>query len=161
MAAARALGWAVAGLGFPGRFLVRLEADGRRRILDPFGGGEVLQARDLRDMLKAVAGDHVELAPEYTRPMTNRRILLRLQGNIKDRLLRGERLADAAEVLERMALFAPAQAGLRREAGLLYARLERIEDAVRALEDYMALSGADHARYNASVLLQELKRRLN
>ncbi|MFQ5765250.1 MAG: transglutaminase family protein, partial [Rhodospirillales bacterium] len=80
---ARALRWPIAGLDFPGRFLVRIEADGARRILDPFDGGRVLEPRDLRDMFKAVAGAHVELTPDHYRVMGNRDILLRLQQNIK------------------------------------------------------------------------------
>ena len=37
--AARLLGWKMEGLHFPGHFLIRLEVDGLRRILDPFAGG--------------------------------------------------------------------------------------------------------------------------
>lgn len=158
---ARALGWAMSGLDFPGRFMVRLEKGGERRILDPFAGGREMQARDLRDMFKAVAGSHVELAPQHYRPMSNRKILLRLQGNIKSRLLRARRLEDALEVLEAMVLFAPAEAELWREVGLLHARLDNVAEAVAALETYLKLCGAEARRYNTSLLLQELRRRLN
>ena len=159
--AARALGWPMAGLDFPGRFLVRIAAGGQRRILDPFGGGRVLTARDMRDMFKAVAGNHVELTPGHYREMTNRDMLLRLQGNIKTRLLRGERLYEALEIIESMVLFAPEATELWREAGLLHARLDHVKDAVAALEEYMRQSGGDRARYNTSMLLQELRTRLN
>jgi regulator of sirC expression with transglutaminase-like and TPR domain len=158
---ARALGWPMQGLDFPGRFLVRIEADGKRRILDPFGGGRVLGAPDMREMFKAVAGNHVELTPNHYREMGNRDMLLRLQGNIKARLLRGERLYDAVETIEAMLLFAPASTELWREAGLLHARLDHVKDAVAALEEYMRQSGGDNARYNTSILLQELRTRLN
>ena len=159
--AARALGWPMEGLDFPGRFLVRIDADGKRRILDPFGGGRVLAAPDMREMFKAVAGTHVELTPSHYREMGNRDMLLRLQGNIKARLLRGERLYDALETIEAMLLFAPAATELWREAGLLHARLDHVKDAVAALEEYMRQCGGDNARYNTSMLLQELRTRLN
>ncbi len=43
---ARTLGWAIAGLDFPGRFLLRLEAEGTRKIIDPFAGGAEIKAPD-------------------------------------------------------------------------------------------------------------------
>jgi regulator of sirC expression with transglutaminase-like and TPR domain len=161
MQTARTLGWDICGLDFPGRFLVRLEAGGERRILDPFAGGTVVEPRDMRDMFKAIAGNHVELRPEHYRDMGNRDILLRLQGNIKIRLLREERFDDALETLEVMLLFASDKPELWRETGLLHARLDHIKDAVRALEEYLRRCGANEARYNTSMLLQELRAQLN
>ena len=161
MQTARTLGWDICGLDFPGRFLVRLEAGGERRILDPFAGGAVVEPRDMRDMFKAIAGNHVELRAEHYRDMGNRDILLRLQENIKIRLLREERFDDALETLEVMLLFAPDKLELWRETGLLHARLDHIKDAIRALEEYLRRCGTDETRYNTSMLLQELRARLN
>ena len=161
MQTARTLGWDICGLDFPGRFLVRLEAGGERRILDPFAGGTVVEPRDMRDMFKAIAGNHVELRPEHYRDMGNRDILLRLQGNIKIRFFREERFDDALETLEVMLLFAPDKLELWRETGLLHARLDHIKDAIRALEEYLRRCGTDETRYNTSMLLQELRARLN
>lgn len=158
---ARKLGWAISGLDFPGRFLVRLEAGGARKILDPFAGGAVVEVPDMRGMFKAVAGNHVELTPGHYREIGNRGILLRLQGNIKSRLLRAQRWDDALEVIETMVLFAPGEVELWREAGLLHNRLDHVAEAVRALEEYLRRTGGGDARYNASVLLQELRARLN
>ncbi len=138
-----------------------MEADAERHILDPFAGGAVIEPRDMRDMFKAIAGNHIELRPEHYRDMNNRDILLRLQGNIKTRLLREERFDDVLETLETMLLFAPDKPELWRETGLFHARLDHIKDAVRALEEYLRRCGADEARYNTSMLLQELRARLN
>ncbi len=158
---ARWLGWPISGLDFPGRFLVRMEFEGERKILDPFGGGRVLEAQDMREMFKAVTGAHAELTPKHYRDVGNRDILLRLQGNIKTWLLHGERPEDAIDVLETMLLFAPHQAELWREKGMLHARLDDIKDAVQALEEYLRRSGGAGPLYNTSVLLQELRARLN
>jgi regulator of sirC expression with transglutaminase-like and TPR domain len=158
---ARTLGWAIAGLDFPGRFLVRLEADGARRILDPFAGGVEIEPRDMRDMFKNVAGNHVELTPDHYRELGTRDILLRLQENIRARLLRADRLEDALEILQAMLLFAPDEADLWRQAGLLHAHMDNVEDAVVALAECLRRSGGARSRYNTSVLLQELRTRLN
>ena len=158
---ARTLGWAIAGLDFPGRFLVRLEADGARRIIDPFAGGVEIEPRDMRDMFKNVAGNHVELTPDHYRELGTRDILLRLQENIRARLLRADRLEDALEILQAMLLFAPDEADLWRQAGLLHAHMDNVEDAVVALAECLRRSGGARSRYNTSVLLQELRTRLN
>ncbi len=158
---ARTLGWPIAGIDFPARFLVRLEDDGERVILDPFDGGRVLSAKDMRDLFKAVAGNHAELTPAHYRALGNRDVLVRLQNNIKVRLLRAEQLEEAVETVETMLLFAPKRAALWREAGLLHARLDNVPAAVAALEEYLRHSSGDPARYRTSVFLQELRGRLS
>ena len=157
---ARALGWPAAGIDFPSRFLVRLEHGAEGLILDPAAGGRSLAAPDLRDLLKGAAGNDAELTPDHYRPASNRDMLLRLHGDYEVRLLRRERLEDALEAVEAMLLFAPDVARLWREAGLLNARLERVEAAVASLEEYMSCTPADGARYRTSVLLRELRGRL-
>lgn len=158
---ARSLDWPAAGIDFPTRFLVRLEHGASGLILDPAAGGRSLDAQDLRDLLKAATGNEAELTPDHYRPASNRDALLRLHGDYKVRLLRRERLEDALEAVETMLLFAPGAARLWREAGLLNARLERVEAAVASLEEYMRCTPADGPRYRASVLLQELRGRLS
>ncbi len=158
---ARALGWPICGIDFPARFLVRLEDDGNRVILDPFDGGRLLSAKDMRDLYKAVAGNHAELTPAHYRALEIRDVLVRLQNNIKVRLLRAENLEEAVETVETMLLFAPGRAALWREAGLLHARLDNVPAAVAALEEYLRHSTGDPARYRTSVLLQELRGRLS
>ena len=155
------LGWRVSGIDFPGRFLVRLDYNGRRAIIDPFASSRVLTAHDMRDMLKALSGNHAELTPEHYREMSARAVLLRLQENIKTRLLREVRLEDALGVVETMLLFAPDASYLWRECGLLQARLNRPQEAVASLEEHLRRSSGAGARYNASILLQRLRARLN
>lgn len=159
--AARAQGWAIDGLAFPGHFLVRLELGGERAILDPFHRGRICAPAELRDLLKALAGVEAELRPSHTAPVDNRDILLRLQNNIKIRLLRDERPEAALEVVEAMLLFAPGNAPLWRESGLLNAHLGKLRAAVDRLETFVDLSGDPQARQEAARALQEIKSRLN
>src|SRR5438874_13159959 len=85
--AARAQGWDSVGLAFPGHFLIRLADGPERVILDPFHGGRVCDAAGLRELLKAMAGQEVELSPEHYAPVADRDVLLRLQNNRKSPLL--------------------------------------------------------------------------
>jgi regulator of sirC expression with transglutaminase-like and TPR domain len=159
--AARAQGWDAVGLGFPGHFLIRL-SDGRGRlIVDPFHGGRILDAVALRELLKAIAGQEVELAPEHYAPVADREVLLRLQNNMKSRLIQMQRHEEAVRVIETMRMLAPDLAELSREAGLIHAQLGNMRAAVRAIEDFVARAPEGSARHEAAVVLQQLKAKLN
>lgn len=158
---ARALGWTMDGLDFPPRFLIRIEFSGERRILDPFCGGQILEPFDLRGLYKAVSGPHVEITPEHTQLMTNREIILRSQRNAKVLHLRSDHIEQALDVVDTLLLIAPKNPALWREAGILNARLDRVKEAVAALEEFLSHAGADASRYRTSILLQELRERLN
>ena len=157
---ANTLGWAIEGLDFPTRFPVRLEHQGVRAILDPAGGACIVGAADLRGLLKAQVGNHAELEPSRYRALGNRDVLLRLQNDIKNHLLRRELMDHALKRVETALLFAPDAVLLWREAGLLHAHLDNVKEAVTALEEYMRRNTGDAARYRTSVLLQELRSRL-
>ncbi|MEJ0072170.1 MAG: transglutaminase-like domain-containing protein [Pseudomonadota bacterium] len=159
--AARAQGWDMAGLSFPGHFLIRLEAPDGRTIVDPFNAGKMPDAGALRQLLQATAGEEAELAPEHYAPVPDRAILLRLQNNIKLRLIGTDRIAKAVQVLETMLLFAPDQPDLWREAGLLHAHLGNLGAASTAIERFLALDGEGTARHTMAALLQRLRSKLN
>ncbi|GAB4225541.1 MAG: SirB1 family protein [Kiloniellaceae bacterium] len=159
--AARAQGWEIYGLNFPGHFLLRLDLGGQRRIIDPFNGGEERDAAALRAMLKVMSGSGAELKPAHTAPMSNRDILLRLQNNIKLRLIQEERSADALEVIESMLMIAPDRAELWREAGVLHSHFENMRAAIMAFEHYLELGAPEPGRQEITTLLAQLRAQLN
>src|SRR5229473_3287840 len=159
--AARAQGWDSVGLGFPGHFLVRLTEGAERLILDPFHGGRVCDAAMLRELLKAMAGQEVELMPEHYAPVADRDVLLRLQNNLKSRLLQSGRHERALRTVETMLLLAPDLAELWQEAGLLHARLGNMRAGVNALEQFIIRAPEGTARHQAAAILQQLKSKLN
>ncbi len=159
--AARAQGWDSVGLAFPGHFLIRLQEGPERLILDPFHGGRVCDAASLRELLKAMAGQEIELAPEHYAPVADCDVLLRLQNNVKSRLLQAGRNERAVRVVETMLLLAPDRAELWQEAGLLHAQLGNIRAAIQALEAFIIRAPEGAARHQAAALLQQLKSKLN
>lgn len=159
--AARSQGWAITGLAFPGHFLLRLGEPGTTVIIDPFDGGRIHDAASLRALIKATAGTQAELESGYYAEVGDRDVLLRLENNIKLRLIRDGRLAEAALVLDRMVLFAPDQPALWRESGLVHARLGNLRHATTALETFIDLTPQPEERRQAAQLLQDLKGRLN
>ena len=159
--AARAQGWTMVGLNFPGHFLVRLESPSDRLILDPFSGGAVLTTAALRDRLKEAAGASAELKGDYCEAVGNRAVLLRLENNVKTRLIREHKLEAAQRVVMRMIAFAPEEAGLWREAGLIEAHLGNLKRAIGLIETYRKKSTSEAQRRHAAVLLQDLAQRLH
>ncbi len=159
--AARAQGWASVGLGFPGHFLIRLGDGPERVIVDPFHGGRVCDAASLRELLKAMAGQDVELSPEHYAPVADRDVLLRLQNNVKSRLLQAGRHEKALAVVDTMLLLAPDLAELWHEAGLLNAHLGNMRAAAHALEQFIVRAPEGGTRHQAAALLQQLKAKLN
>jgi regulator of sirC expression with transglutaminase-like and TPR domain len=159
--AARAQGWDIAGLAFPGHFLVRLSEGRERVIIDPFHGGQICGAAELRDLLKAATGRESGLLPEHYAAASDRDVLLRLQNNLKARLLQAQDAPRALAVLETMLMLAPDIAELWREAGMLHRNLGNMRAATAALEQYVVRAADGTARHQAAVLLQQLRTQLN
>lgn len=157
---ARRAGWAAEVLAFPACFLVRIEGRGRRVMIDPTLGGLPVEPQDLRAMLKASLGLAAELEPSHFVALDERAILVRLQNEEKLRRLRRGRIAEALALVESALLFAPAQIDLWREAGMMHLRLDHVDPAIAALEQYVARAGNCPQKRRTQMLLQDLRARL-
>lgn len=161
---ARRQGWEAEGLAFPAHFLIRIGVDGARHVVDPFHDGAVLDAADLRGLLRQVLGPEAELSPQHFDPVPDRDVLLRLENNVRLRLANREDWPTAAQSLDRMLAIAPDRPELLFEAGQLNARLDKRRAAIAAFERFLDIEGAagePAVRERVSSLLQELRRGLN
>jgi regulator of sirC expression with transglutaminase-like and TPR domain len=158
--AARAQGWEMSGLAFPGHFMLRIEGRGGSAILDPFHEGQVKDAAALRTLLKSVAGTERELAAADYAAVPDREVLLRLQNNMKVRLLEAGRREAALGVIESMLAMAPDRAELWREQGMVNASIGNLGAAIRSLEAAMERERDSSRRFATAALLQDLKTRL-
>jgi regulator of sirC expression with transglutaminase-like and TPR domain len=159
--AAREQGWEIAGLAFPGHFLVLLSAGPERLIIDPFHGGQICGAAELRELLKATVGHDSELSPEHYAVVSDRDVLLRLQNNLKARLLQAQNPERGLTVVETMLMLAPDLAELWGEAGMLHRHLGNLRAAAAALEQYVVRAPDGMARHQAAAILQQLRTQLN
>ncbi len=158
---ARAQGWTITGLAFPGHFLLRLGGDGERLVLDPFHEGAARATHELRDLLKALSGSDAELRPEHYSEVSDREILLRLQNNIKLRLIQQNDPAGAEAAVSRMLILAPEQTALWWETGMLNVQAGRLQAAIDAVERFIELEARQQQRQEAAVFLQKLRDQLN
>lgn len=159
--AARAQGWSASGLNFPGHFLIRVGNGSTAAVIDPFNGGVVLGESALLQLRRRVGGADAALSAEDCAPVGNRAILLRLQNNIKLRLLQARRNEAALAVLERMVLTAPQQPALWHECATLHQAQGNLRTAQGCLERVIALAGSDTARQAAAAELKAVRLRLN
>jgi len=157
---ARQLDWDMAGINFPGTFLLRTVHQGQPVIFDLLSG-QIANVPEMRLMLKAAQGQEAELTPAHYTPFSDHELLLNLCDQIKRTLLAHGKLEPVRHLLDAMLLVDPENPRLWRESGLISARLDHVAEAVNALEEYLKRSAMDDARYDASVLLQELKQKLN
>ena len=158
---ARAAGWGGHGVDSPGHLLVALEGAGGQAVVDVFAGGKLLDARDMRALLKSIEGPEAELRPGLLVPMSARGVLLRLQQNIKVRRLRAGALESALDCTEDMLRIAPDHSGLWREAALMHQRLGHLSAALGCFENFLALVPEGNAASRARAAMEELRTRLH
>lgn len=140
---ARSMGWKIEGLSFPAHFLVRLYGEdhkgGDQVILDPFHGGEVLNARDLREMLQKMSGPAANLKHNHYAAVSDRAILVRLLNNIKTRCLKVSDINHAINILFRLTLIDPEKVEHKYELGMLQAHAGRLEEGRETLLNCLTL----------------------
>ena len=156
---ARGQGWEAYGLDIPGSFAVRMDKDGEREICDPAAGFRVMQAPDLRRIVKRALGPKAELSVSYYGPATNRAILIRLQNIVKTRQIEAEDYEGALQSVLAMRAIDREEYRLLLDQGVLCARLGITAEAVAALEQYIERAPASRSRdrHEAAMLLQQLK----
>lgn len=161
IALARRMGWDCEGLNFPGHFVLRIEKDGERLILDPFNEGREMHAADLRQLLKSIAGNRAELSHNFYDAVSNRDILLRLENNLKKRLIDGEDYAGAIVAADAIEAFSPDEYRTWLDKGVLQARLGDFRTAVASLETYIEKAPLAQEKEQGRLLLQQIKAELD
>lgn len=157
---ARSQGWVAGGINFPAHFLPRLEYDGERVIFDPFQDCRMMQAADLRQLLKQHMGEEAELSNEYYQPISNRAVLIRLQNNIKLRLIQAGDYQKALDTVEIMMVIDPGEFRLLLDAGVLYARTGKTERAIQMLESYITHTPSGRDKEEAALMIRHLREML-
>ena len=140
---------------------MRLERAGRRIIFDPFQGAAIVEAPQLRALLKNALGPNAELSSDYFEAATNREILTRLQNNIKLRQIEASDYTGALETIKAMRLVAPQEFRLLLDAGVLYSKTGQMEQAEEALLRYIDEVKNPQFKQDALLLLEQVRREMH
>jgi regulator of sirC expression with transglutaminase-like and TPR domain len=161
----RAVGLRLAGVAFPGHFLVRLELSAGALLIDVFDGGAMLSETELQSRLMAVfAGAPPHPLHSYLQPAPERDVLARWLTNLKRLYAEQRDWAQLLKVANRLVALRPGAAEERRDRALAYEQLECPRAAADDLTAYLAArpGAADAAAVKAHMAqLRELSRRLN
>ena len=137
---ARRMGVEILGVGFPSHFLVR-PASSDAFFVDPFHQGRILRPAQLQVWLSELFQGAViepQLWKRAVRPVSNRRLMLRINANLKASFLRREDLRGAIRASERLLLLEPRLPDERRDLGQMLLSVGRREEGVAELAHYLA-----------------------
>ncbi len=156
MDAALRQGWQIEGVNFPSRFLCRIEHEGMRLIFDPASSCAVMEAHDLRALVKEALGEEAELSTQYLEGLDAKQSVIHLCNNIKLRRIEMGEYRKALSLVRRMLVLEPDEFRLLLDAGVLSARLNENDQAREYLNDYIEKAPDDYDRRDALILLSEL-----
>ena len=140
MEVARRVGVRVAGVGFPGHFLVKTQAGGNDIVIDPFNRGEIKSAEDLDAMLQQMSGGQLGLRGEFLAPLSKPQILTRMLANLKAIYANANDAVKTLATLDRLLILDPASLADIRERAVIYTRLDCCSQAKDDFERYLELA---------------------
>jgi regulator of sirC expression with transglutaminase-like and TPR domain len=155
---ARRAGVRMAGVNFPGHFLLRADDerlpilfDSRFVIVDPFHGGALLSELDCRELLRQHAGDEAGFDLDLLAPASRRDIVVRMLVNLKRLYVRMRSFPQARFVADLLLTVDPSALSELRDRGLLAYHLQDFGAALRDLERYLR-----HLPRSADVQVREM-----
>ena len=158
--AARAAGYEATGLNSPGHFLLRVTLRGTDVLIDAFNGGAALDRETMAAPPRMGASQSDD--PRTAEAVSDIDVLLRLENNLKLRVLQTGERARAVEIAKRMVLIAPRRADMWIDLARLNESSGALGAAQKAYEACLALAPQGVALHNeAALALHALKRRLN
>nr|WP_236778214.1 tetratricopeptide repeat protein [Azospirillum brasilense] len=116
---------------------------------------------DLRDLLKATAGSAAELEPGHYRRCPTARFCCGSKTTSSCATSPPATCRARWRCWRRCGLFAPGEASLWRETGLLEAHNGNLAAAIAALETFLELTASERHRHQVAALIQQLKNQLN
>jgi regulator of sirC expression with transglutaminase-like and TPR domain len=157
--AGRRCGLKVAGVDFPGHFLLRIETDEGPMALDPFEGGRVVLPSELtqRALSTGLTPSVADQLNVLMAPVSDRQVLMRLQNQIFARAMRAGAFERAERSALRRGLLDPRDHRPWRDVAAARESQGRLSGALEALSQAEALGGASVATISG----QRLRRRLN
>ena len=139
---ARRLDFPMVGVGLPGHFVVRPAIEGSEIFVDAFHQGEILFPQDCEALLAKIYGEAVPLHPQFLRPVSPKRFLMRMLANLKGIYIKQQAMEAAIAVVDRMLILFPDDIQQTRDRGLLHYQSGNFRAAQWDLEQYLTVEPA-------------------
>lgn len=152
------LGLKVYGVGLPGHFLVAVQTGRALMYVDPFSGGRCLSPEECRQRVESIFSETVKWSDQMLKPVTHRMWISRMIQNLLHIFTTNQHWSDVAAMLELQMLLWPKQTQLKRDLGLVLARIDMPEPASRCLGEYLQANPDDPEKDELSDLLAKLSR---
>lgn len=159
--AGRTQGWEIAGLNFPGHFLLRLSKSGEYALIDPFNEARLVVNEDLQKIYWRINNQKMPQQSDFVQSVSDRDILVRLQNNIKIRALREGDKERAIKILQSIVLITPTSVEFLAELAMLEASSGHIKSAVERLERFVERNPDISNASSILSLKEQLNRSLN
>jgi len=140
MEVARRVGFATAGVGMPGHFLLKhYDARSGEIFIDVFNRGCLLRRQECEQRLMEVTAGEIEMQPAFLRPVTHRLILTRMLHNLRQIYFAQQNYSKALLVVELLLKIPPHSPELLRERALARLNLDQFWAAAQDLGNYLKL----------------------
>jgi regulator of sirC expression with transglutaminase-like and TPR domain len=123
--------------GFPSHVVVKY---GEEMVLDPFGGGRLLDVEDLEDILYRNFGEEIEFSPEFLDELPEDKILIRIIRNLKNSYAQSYAYQKALRCVNMILHFEPDSPDEIRDKGILLDRLLNKKEALGYLNKYLEIA---------------------
>lgn len=127
-------GLPLAGVNFPGHFLVKYKSEHLDVFIDAFDRGKFMSENALEAKLQETFGQPINLQPSMLTEATHREILARILRNLMHAYTRLERHDAALQAAQRITWFMPNSAGALRQFGYMLYRNNAYSDAISVFE---------------------------
>jgi len=155
MEVGRRVGLEISGIGLPGHFCVGARIGGELRVLDPFGGGRVLERAEAEAVASRAVGRPVKLTDEHFAPTSKAQIVVRMLRNLESIYARREDWTKALAVIDRLLVVDADAPTHLRDRGTVLIKLGELHRGASEWERY--LTRYPQAR-DAAAFKEELRR---
>ncbi|TBR10217.1 MAG: tetratricopeptide repeat protein [Candidatus Nitrosotenuis sp.] len=123
--------------GFPSHVVVKYNEE---MILDPFGGGRLLDMEDLNEILYQNFEEEIEFSPEFLDELPEDKILIRILRNLKSSYAQSYAYEKAMRCTNMILAVEPESPDEIRDKGILEERMLNYEKALIYLNKYLELA---------------------
>ncbi len=130
----------LAGVNFPGHFLVKYLGEPEEIIIDPYHRGRILEDSDLHELLHSNFGDDAKLLPKHLEIATKKKILMRMLNNLKGSFSRRKNFPKVLTMIEMALAIDPDSLQDIRDRGMVYLTMKRYREAMADFRAFLSAS---------------------